>query len=220
MHSFIALKKVLVQTKVKEWFILVTLHQSKSKFKLEQILVVIILCKQIFPLNSNNGSNNYFVNVRMSKNLMIDDDDNNINYLLVVTIILLLWWGNSLCYCHHLGVTPVALSPLWIFISSRFFIFFLLSSSAFVVTVCKIASSFIHNTWAFQPTSPLESSLVCRSALYCLAFAVTFAGLENRRKRKPNKIPDCLIPHLLLVLTRQSEILLTALILVALFHRP
>ena len=57
---------------------------------------------------------------------------------------------------------------------------------------------------------------------YCIALpiAVTSAGLENRRKRKPNKIPDCLIPHLLLVLTRQREMLVTALILVALFHRP
>ena len=53
-----------------------------------------------------------------------------------------------------------------------------------------------------------------------LPIAVTSAGLENRRKRKPNKIPDCLIPHLLLVLTRQRESLVTALILVALFHRP
>lgn len=67
---------------------MVTLHQSKSKFKLEQILVVIILCKQIFPLNSNNGSNNYLVNVRMSKNLIMDDDDNNINYYLILTIIV------------------------------------------------------------------------------------------------------------------------------------
>ena len=40
------------------------------------------------------------------------------------------------------------------------------------------------------------------------------------KHRKPNKIPDCLIPHLLLVLTRQREILVTALILVALFHKP
>ena len=57
---------------------------------------------------------------------------------------------------------------------------------------------------------------------HCIALpvAVTSAGLENRRKRKPNKIPDCLIPYLLLVLTRQREILVTALILVALSHRP
>lgn len=41
-----------------------------------------------FPLNSNNGSNNYFVNVRLSKNLIMDDDDNNIDYLLIVTIIV------------------------------------------------------------------------------------------------------------------------------------
>jgi len=40
------------------------------------------------PLNSNSDSNNYFVNVRMSKNLIMDDDDNNINYLLIVTIIV------------------------------------------------------------------------------------------------------------------------------------
>ena len=40
------------------------------------------------PLSSNSDSNNYFVNVRMSKNLIMDDDDNNINYLLIVTIIV------------------------------------------------------------------------------------------------------------------------------------
>ena len=128
----------------------------------------------------------------------------------------MLQWVNSLCYWHHLGLTPVALSPLWIFKSSWFFIFF----SCLLMAVCKIASSSIHNTWAFQPPSPLESSFVCRSALYCFVFAVTSARLENRRKRKPNKVPDCLIPHLLLVLTRQREILVTALILVAVFHRP
>ena len=88
MHLFYCTEKGVGYTKVKEWFILVTVHQSKSKFKLEQILVVIIVCMRIFPLNSNNGSNNYFVNVIMSKNLIMDDDDNNINYLLIVTIIV------------------------------------------------------------------------------------------------------------------------------------
>ena len=34
---------------------------------------------------------------------------------------------------------------------------------------------------------------------------------ENRRKKEPNKIPSCLIPHLLVVFTWQLEILLTAL---------
>lgn len=77
-----------------------------------------------FPLNSNSGSNNYFVNVRMSKNLIMDDDDNDINYLLIVTIIFTMSEYNcSLCYCHHLGLPPVSLSPLWIFKYSWFFIF-------------------------------------------------------------------------------------------------
>ena len=36
--------------------------------------------------------------------------------------------------------------------------------------------------------------------------------LENRRKIEPNEIPSCLIPHLLIVFTRQLEILVTTLL--------
>ena len=35
--------------------------------------------------------------------------------------------------------------------------------------------------------------------------------LENRRKIEPKEIPSCLIPHLLVVFTRQLEILVTSL---------
>ena len=35
-------------------------------------------------------------------------------------------------------------------------------------------------------------------------------SLENRRKREPKEIPSCLIARLLVVFTRQLEILLTA----------
>ena len=37
---------------------------------------------------------------------------------------------------------------------------------------------------------------------------------ENRRKIEPNKTPSCLIPRLLVVFTRQLEILVTTLTLV------
>ena len=36
-------------------------------------------------------------------------------------------------------------------------------------------------------------------------------SLENRRKLEPKEIPSCLIPHLLVVFTRQLEILVTTL---------
>ena len=38
-------------------------------------------------------------------------------------------------------------------------------------------------------------------------------SLENRRKLEPKEIPRCLIPHLLVVFTRQLEILATILYL-------
>ena len=96
----------------------------------------------------------------------------------------MLRWVNSLCYWHHLGLFPVALSPLWIFKSSWFFIFF----SCLLMAVCKIASSSIHNTWVFQTPSLLESSFVCRSAPYCFACCSYFckAGKQKKKETKPN----------------------------------
>ena len=38
---------------------------------------------------------------------------------------------------------------------------------------------------------------------------------ENRRKIEPKEIPDCLIPHLLVVFTLQLEILVTTLIVLS-----
>ena len=63
---------------------------------------------------------------------------------------------------------------------------FLFSSSygAFEKAVCKIVSSSIHNTWAFQPSSPLEYSLVCWLALYCFAYCSYFCKVGKQKKEE------------------------------------